>query len=50
MSETASKKSKKISEDIELDTENIIPEESQIMDKYKINPSKESNYISDKII
>ena len=50
MSETASKKSKKISEDIELDTENIIPEESQIMDKYKINPNKESNYISDKII
>ena len=50
MSETASKKSKKLNEDIELDTENIIPEESQIMDKYKINPSKESNYISDKII
>ena len=50
MSETVSKKSKKLNEDIELDTENIIPEESQIMDKYKINPSKESNYISDKII
>ena len=50
MSETASKKSKKLNEDIELDTENIIPEESQIMDKYKINPNKESNYISDKII
>ena len=50
MSETASKKSKKINDDIELDTENIIPEESQIMDKYKINPNKESNYISDKII
>ena len=50
MSESVSKKSKKISEDIELESEKIIPEEEQIMDKYKINPSIDSNYIADKMI
>ena len=50
MSESVSKKSKKISEDIELESEKIIPEEEQIMDKYKINSNEDSNYIADKII